>query len=153
MCLPRDGCAPGGELTIDRWNRREPGGELTIDRWNRRQGSHFFLLTNFPDFSSICFHFSQTFIKYFLWFLFNINFFMYDHHLLLDNCITSLHALKYSFTIPRTKNIYFCLVQKYSHETQIIQHLTYFSPTHDMQWLIHYPKKGNFGIVSVGKIQ
>ena len=35
---------------------------------------------------------------------------------------------------------------------QIIQHLTHFGPTSDMEWLTHYPKKGNFGIVSVGNI-
>ena len=36
----------------------------------------------------------------------------------------------------------FTLVKKYSHETQIIQHLTHFGPTPDMEWLIHYQKKG-----------
>ena len=35
---------------------------------------------------------------------------------------------------------------------QIIQHLTHFGPTPDMEWLTTLSKKGNFGIVLVGKI-
>ena len=53
--------------------------------------------------------------------------------------ITSLHAVKCSFYNTQ-KNIF--LVQKYSDETQIIQDLIHFGHTPDMEWLIHYPKKG-----------
>ena len=56
----------------------------------------------------------------------------------------SLHALKYSLQYPEIR-IFTYLVQKYSHEMQITQHLTHFGPTPDMEWLAHYPKKGILG--------
>ena len=69
-------------------------------------------------------------------------FFMYDLHLLLGNCIKSLHTLKYSFYNAQKYEYLLNLVQKYSHETQIIQHLTQFGPITEIEWLIHYPKLG-----------
>ena len=51
----------------------------------------------FPDFSSISFIFPWLLLNIFSCPLFNIYFFMYGLHLLLGNCIKSLHALKYSF--------------------------------------------------------
>ena len=42
----------------------------------------------------------------------------------------------------------FYLVQKYPNNSIFDTH---FEPTPDMEWLIHYPKKENFGIVLVGK--
>ena len=54
----------------------------------------------------------------------------------------SLHALKYSLQYPEVR-IFTYLVQKYSHETQIIQHLTHFwvYPWHG----VAYPKKATLG--------
>ena len=73
---------------------------------------------------------------------------MYSLHLLLGN--DSLHVLKYSLQYPEVR-IFTYLVQKYSHEMQIIQHLTHFGPT--LTWSgLHTIKKGDFGIVLVGKI-
>ena len=67
---------------------------------------------------------------------------MYGPHLLLCNYITSLHVLKCSFHNTQKSEYLLYFIQKYSHETQIIQHLTNFGPTPDMEWLIHYSKKG-----------
>ena len=67
---------------------------------------------------------------------------MYGLHLLLSNCIKSLDALKYSFYDTQKQEYLLKLVQKYSHETQIIQHLTHFEPTPDIEWLSHHPKMG-----------
>ena len=69
-------------------------------------------------------------------------FVMYGLHLLLGNCITSLHAVKYSFHNTQKYEYLLYLVQKYSHDTQIIQHCTHLGPTPDMEWLILYPQKG-----------
>ena len=74
----------------------------------------------------------MAFIQYFL---------MHGLHLLQRNWITSLHALKYFFLQYAEVGIFTLFVQNYSHETQIIQHLTYFGPTPDMDWPIHYLKK------------
>ena len=84
--------------------------------------------------------------------LFNIYFFIYGLHLLLGNCIKSLDALKYSFYNIQKQEYLLNFVQKYSHETQIIQHLTYFGPTLDIEWHT-LSKNGNFGIALVGTIQ
>ena len=67
---------------------------------------------------------------------------MYGLHLLLGNCIKSLDALRHSFYNTQKKEYLLNLVQKYAHETQIIQHLTHFEPTPDIEWPIHYPKMG-----------
>ena len=67
---------------------------------------------------------------------------MYGLHLLLGNCIKSLHALKYFFYNTQKLEYLLNLVQNYSHETEIIRHLTHFGPTPDIEWLIHYPKMG-----------
>ena len=96
---------------------------------------HFMALmsiTGFPLFSShkfpwlfqYFFHFSLTFIKYF-----------YGFYSIL------LYALKYSLQYPEVR-IFTLLHPKYSHEPQIIRHLTHFGPAPGMKWFIHYPKKG-----------
>ena len=61
------------------------------------QGSHFFPLTKFPDFSNIFFIFPWLLLNIFSCHLFKIYFLMHGLHLLLGNCIKSLDALKYSF--------------------------------------------------------
>ena len=40
---------------------------------------------------------------------------------------------------------------KCSHETKIIQDLTHYGPTPDIQWLIHYYQKRGFGDSFSGK--
>ena len=67
---------------------------------------------------------------------------MYGLHLLLGNCIKSVDALKDSFYNIQKQEYLLNLVQKYFHETQIIQHLTHFEPIPDIKWLIHHPKMG-----------
>ena len=96
-----------------------------LDEWTCEQGSHFFPLTNFPDFYQHFFHFSLTFIKYF-----------YGFYSILSTC-TKILFLQY----PEVR-IFTLLHPKYSHKTQIIQHLTHFRPAPGMEWFIHYPKKG-----------
>ena len=71
--------------------------------------------------------------------------FFYVHlQLLLGNCNTITHSIKYSFHNTQKWEYLLYFVQKYSHKTQKSQHLTHFGPTPDMEWLIHYPKKGIF---------
>ena len=77
---------------------------------NLLQGSHFFPLTKFPDFSSIFFIFPWLLLDIFSCPLFNIYFFMYGLHLLLGNCIKSLDALKYSFYNTQNGNFGIVLV-------------------------------------------
>ena len=75
----------------------------------------------------------MAFIQYF--------FFMYGLHSLLGNCIKSLQALKYSFLQYPEVRIFTQLGPKILPFNSIIQHLTHFGPTPDMEWLIIYPKK------------
>ena len=48
---------------------------------------------------------------------------------------------------PKVRRFTF-LSPKKTHETQIIQHLTYFGPIPDIKWLKHYPKREFWNIFS-----
>ena len=103
------------------------------------QGSHFFPLTNFPDFSltfPVFFSFFPDFYYIFLWLLFN------------TSTCTKILFLQYPevriFTILHPK------ILSWNSNNSTLNTLWACS----WDGVVHtLPKKGNFGIVFVGKIQ
>ena len=70
---------------------------------------------------------------------------MYDLHLLLDNCITSLYTRnKILFIQYPEERIFIYLVKKYPRETQISQYLAHFRPTPTWSGLCATQKKMEF---------
>ena len=103
-------------------------------------GFPLFSLDKIPWLFQYFFHFSLTFIKYFLWLLFNNYFFI----------ITSLHALKYSFYNIQKWEDLLSLVQKNSwNSNNSTLNILWAYPWHKVAKTL--PKKRDFCNIFSGK--